>query len=370
MNITIKGVIMNNLKKLGLTALAGSLVAVSAQAGEMSVSGHATATLKVGKTDNAARTLGHNTGVSFSGSGEMDNGWTFSTFAAMKDAMATLSSSAMTLTMGSLGTIGVSKGGGFNVNGGFDEEVPTAYEQISDAGGDAGFGTSANYVGAFADDNALIYKFPTLEFSGATVDIGYEHAMTGDTTTQSDGGSVAQSGTFEGGHGLGVKVGYDALTLGVYGAERERRNSAGTTGVKDEFHGSWFAKYSMGPVSVGYSQSYVDAGVQVASDYTTDAAKVLGTNGGIWEMDQISIAFNVNDDLSISYTEGEDTYDAQATIAGTTTADVTQDMDSIQIAYSMGAMSIKAYSTEITNPGYDEDAATRNVHEIAIGLAF
>ena len=35
---------MNNLKKIGLTALAGSLVAVSAQAGEMSVSGSFNAT--------------------------------------------------------------------------------------------------------------------------------------------------------------------------------------------------------------------------------------------------------------------------------------------------------------------------------------
>ena len=36
----------------------------------------------------------------------------------------------------------------------------------------------------------------------------------------------------------------------------------------------------------------------------------------------------------------------------------------------MGAMSIKAYSTEITNPRYDSNAATLNVNEIALGLAF
>lgn len=39
MKIKIKEKIMNNFKKVGLTALAGSLAAVSAQAAEMTVSG-------------------------------------------------------------------------------------------------------------------------------------------------------------------------------------------------------------------------------------------------------------------------------------------------------------------------------------------
>ena len=41
---------MNNIKKIGLTALAGSLVTLgSAEAGEMSVSGGINTTLKFGK---------------------------------------------------------------------------------------------------------------------------------------------------------------------------------------------------------------------------------------------------------------------------------------------------------------------------------
>ena len=79
----------------------------------------------------------------------------------------------------------------------------------------------------------------------------------------------------------------------------------------------------------------------------------------------MSIAFNVNDDLSISYAEAEETYDDTST-----TTDVTQESESLQIAYSMGSMSIKAYSTEITNPNYDEDAANLKKNEIALGLAF
>ena len=68
---------MNNFKKIGLTALAGSLVATSAVAGEMSVSGGASN--KVRNTKNMTKA---STGKSFSmgdqltftGSGELDNG--------------------------------------------------------------------------------------------------------------------------------------------------------------------------------------------------------------------------------------------------------------------------------------------------------
>ena len=87
-----------------------------------------------------------------------------------------------------------------------------------------------------------------------------------------------------------------------------------------------------------------------------------------------SIAFNVNDDLSISYSEMTTTYDSRnhVSTAGSVaqTPDVDEKHESLQAAYSMGAMSIKAYTTEITNPNFDEDAATITKNEIALGLAF
>ena len=79
-----KGDYMTNLKKLGLTALAGSLAAVSAQAGEMSVSGGINVTYTTGdKGANSAQSLGNDKDVAFSGSGELDNGWTFSSGVTM-----------------------------------------------------------------------------------------------------------------------------------------------------------------------------------------------------------------------------------------------------------------------------------------------
>ena len=84
-----KGVNMNNLKKLGVSALAGSLVAVSAHAGEIAVTGAANITLKHGKGDNTGRTIGTDKDVSFTGSGELDNGYTFTVSTTLTDALAT-----------------------------------------------------------------------------------------------------------------------------------------------------------------------------------------------------------------------------------------------------------------------------------------
>jgi len=68
---------MINLKKVGLTALAGSLVAVSATAGEISVTGSANVTYVTGKDNAAGKSIGTDKDVAFTGSGELDNGWTF-----------------------------------------------------------------------------------------------------------------------------------------------------------------------------------------------------------------------------------------------------------------------------------------------------
>ena len=123
----------------------------------------------------------------------------------------------------------------------------------------------------------------------------------------------------------------------------------------------------MGPVSIGYSESYVDSGVSETATVATTSAKTLRTSGGIFEGEQIGIAFNVNDNLSISYTESTETYNAQSSAAS---QDVDQEIDAIQFAYSMGGMSIKAYQMDVTNPSFDENADDSKVTEIALGLAF
>ena len=154
---------------------------------------------------------------------------------------------------------------------------------------------------------------------------------------------------------------------------KEKTKTPDNADIMDEFNGSWFVNYSFGPVSVGYQETYFDAGVAAeTNDMTTTSAKSVGLSGGIFTGEAMSIAFNVNDNLSISYSEVEDTYDSQANTAQGVDGidDVAMKTESLQVAYSMGSMSVKAYSTETSNPNFDSDAEKLNVNEIALGLAF
>ena len=363
MNNNNKGKNMTNLKKLGLSALAGSLAAVSAQAGEMAVTGSANMTYVTGESANSSKSFGTDKDVSFTGTGELDNGWTFTVSTLLTDAFS-VSSSYTSLTMGSLGTIssGTHTGGASYK---YDEEVPQAYEQTSDAQQN-----TANLVGNQMDSGSLVYHSPSFDISGATVSFDAEYSPNSADAGASDGGSSAYGGVFRAGYGLGATVKVAGLTAGVYANERENVTPAlaGSDAVRDAFEGVWYAKYSFGPVSVGYSESYLDEGVAGAAEAIT-AAKVARTAAGIFEGQSMSVAFNVNENLSLSYTSTEDTYNAQDN-AATAIADVEQDTTALQVAYSMGAMSIKAYNMETKNPGYDSDADTKSVTEIALGLAF
>lgn len=129
-------------------------------------------------------------------------------------------------------------------------------------------------------------------------------------------------------------------------------------------------------MSIGYQEGYHDSGAASDSQVEATEDKVVNTASGIFESNTMSIAYNVNDNLSVSYAEAEDTYNAQsgATAASTTgdgaVADVTMDMKSMQAAYSMGSMSIKAYRTETKNTGYNSLGKKLVVNEIALGLSF
>ena len=122
---------MKNITKLGLTALAGSLVASSAFAGEMSVSGSAKIThASADEKETQGNSFSNSKGISFSGSGELDNGYTVSTTYAMTNAA--FSYSVVTIDMGDMGTVGL-----YNNSGGagltkYYDTMPTAGEQVWD----------------------------------------------------------------------------------------------------------------------------------------------------------------------------------------------------------------------------------------------
>jgi outer membrane protein OmpU len=349
---------------LGVTALAGSLAAVSAQAGEMSMNGSANFTYYT-TSKSEGKGIGTDKGLTVSGSGELDNGWTFSIYTYFSDGID-ISSHATSLTMGSLGTITAGQAFGGN-SGSYDEEVPQAYEQTSDRQQN-----SANQVGNWMDNGGLTWTPPAFDLAG----LGSLQAHVGfspdanDVATNNGSVGAKPGGTYWGtGTDLGLTLSTDmGLTVGAYVAQREQESPLNAD--QDEFNGSWYAKYTMGSVSVGYSEAYYDSGASGAATAAT-TAKTIGTSAGTFENQQMSIAFNVNDNLSISYTESEDTYDDSSDVAsGTQIVDVKQETEALQAAYSMGGMTIKAFSMESSNPGWDSDATKNSFSEISIGLSF
>ena len=77
------------------------------------------------------------------------------------------------------------------------------------------------------------------------------------------------------------------------------------------------------------------------------------------------LQFNVNDDLSMSYGELEDTREAH----GATSA-VATEVKSIQVAYSMGSMAVKAKRVETDNP-YNQTSGNSTEHtEVSVSFSF
>jgi len=362
---------MINFKKVGATALAGSLVAVSAYAGEMAVSGSANLTYKTGKSSVGDQSsFGNDSDVGFTGTGELDNGWTFVMQATSTDDLS-LSSSYTSVTMGSLGTftIGQSSGG---AGGKYDEEVPQAYEQASDAL--ATGSSSSNKIGDQMDNGGLHYASPSFDMMGASVSFDAEFNPQASNDGSGDGGQATYSATTGAGSSLGTTIKYEGVTFGIYGNQIDSRvaATASESAGGDSFEGVTYIKYATGPLAFGASRSHIDSSQSEAGTATTSGHS-LRTAGGIFTNDQLSVAYNVNDDLSVSITTSKDNYSGtgvSATGASGLATSVDTKTRSIQAAYSMGAMSIKAYNMSVKNPGYDSDAAELSVTEIALGLAF
>ena len=135
---------MNNLKKIGLTALGTALVTSSAFAGALDVTGTAGITY-VGnsKVDNGGSKLSQKTTISFTGSADLDNGFTVSYYNNVSGAGMTAANSHFTLDMGDMGTLRYAGQGtvGNGAVGAWDDKTPAANEEswdIKGAGGETG----------------------------------------------------------------------------------------------------------------------------------------------------------------------------------------------------------------------------------------
>ncbi len=368
MNNLNKGVNMNKLRKIGLTALGTSLVASSAIAADASLTGNVGYTwsseeIGTQTTDG----IGYEADFNMVVSGELDNGWT-TTGSLLLTESAALSSSWTSLTMGSMGTILVGTGYG-GVGQAFDDVTPKAYEENHD-----GMATTTviDSLGSSMDNGQIMYTSPSIDMMGVSATIMAEYAPEASDVAITDGKVDGSSSKWSSGQGLGVKLSMGSISAGAYANERTAEMSTDTalsgSPSNDAFDATWHVSYAAGPVSIGYQTGGADMGVSAAASAAT-AAKTLAAAGGIFEFEKISIAANVNDNFSVSWGQLKETYDAQDN-ESTAIADVEMKSTSIQFAYTMGSMKVAGYMTDTDNPGWDSDAASDEVTELAVNFAF
>jgi outer membrane protein OmpU len=156
---------MNNLKKVGLTALAGALVSVSANAADLSVTGGASINFygEEGKDSGNGWTMADV--ITFSASQEMDNGYVVSVKHTLDDS--TVDGRSMTIDMGDQGTLVFSGIDGSSVTGSKDDTTPTAGEE---AWGDVTGATAA--LGGASNNDMFHYSNSSL-IDGLTLAASY-----------------------------------------------------------------------------------------------------------------------------------------------------------------------------------------------------
>jgi outer membrane protein OmpU len=295
---------MTNLKKIGLTALAGSLAAIGyAQAGSLSVSGTARMEYQSTKTSATASTdsFADNSSLVFSGSGELDNGHTVSMFQTQAGGAQT--SQGVTLDMGDMGKLSLSDGANPAGIATISDMVPNGGEQPWDDIGVTGeHGTPEQGVASPHSGNRLGYKST---MGGAIVSAAMDFQQSEPTTSV----AVQLPNLVE---GLNVGAG---MATDMSAADVEQDIS------------TMYIKYAMGAVSVGYQ--------------TTDVDPEAGGQTDI-ERNAYGISFAVNENLSIGYGVSDTEFDA-------TTLD--EENTGIGIAYTSGGMKLGIINNTKDNAG-------------------
>ena len=337
---------MNKLTKIGVSALCGSLAAVSAaNAGDMTVSGSVDMSWISFDDEVTGNPIGMGSNVSFTGTGELDNGWGVKFAVDATNALA-YSSANVTVTVPGLGDVLISQGlSGTGIHR-MDDITPTAWEEAYGAGLGSGINTVAG-----ASGGAGIELTPTdLMPSGIVTRLHWSPDVGGPDGVDKAGG--ANDTATNDGWDITLTASGDATPDGlkIYGGYSHIDQDQGSTTVNDDVT-EWTAgvEYAVGSFTLGYQYSEEDNGIATT--------KTGYDNTGY------GIVFAINDDLSISYNN----YESEQQGSSQNTAEAS----SYQIAYSSGGLSIRLAEQEIDNKNYTTGSDNqRDATTLSVALAF
>ena len=318
---------MNNLKKIGLTALAGSLVATSvAYSGELAVSGSAGMNFKNYSDSSTGKAVRMGNSVFFKGSGETDGGLNVSLSYELDQGTPAgdgpFDSHFVSVGNDTLGTLTVHGHGGANSAAALDT---TAAGDLWDNTLMTTTGTYAvrfSPLSATSGDNLMVYTLPTL-VDGLAVAGSYQAANT------TGSGSTALGVTYSGIEGLSLSYGQ--------GSSDDVKDIAGDQTIMK-------ASYAYGPITVAASNNDFD--------HTTSTIDQ--------EVSSVSLSYTVSDQISVSY--GEETIDR----SGQTT-DI--EVNGVSISYTSGGMTASFAQVEAENVDHTA-GLDKEVWNIGLSFAF
>ena len=310
---------MTNIKKIGLTALAGSLAATSAYAGALDVTGTAKLTyVSQDETEVTGNPFSMNKGIGFAGSGDLDNGMSIAYGYTMTDAA--FSSSTLKLDMGDMGVASFASESGLTGISAYDDKMPTAGEEVWDD-----MDGQANGIATIEDAGTLGY---TNSFGMFGVSLSY-NPDAGATTSESSQSIVLTAAPAD---GVSVFLGIgDKAGASPSGNSTDLQTLGGT--------------YATGPITVGLQATRMDSPT-AAADVDRNAA---------------AISFAVNENMSVSY--------GMSTVEFEAATKVDQEDSGFAVSYTMGSMTIAAFANASDNVG-GTSGTDDTVKEISVAFAF
>jgi len=307
-----------NIKKIGLTALAGALVSVSANAAELTATGGASINFTGNEAVNTGNGWTMSDQVTFTGSAEMDNGWTVSTSMRLDNSDGgVFDARSMTIDMGDSGTLTFAGSDGSGVVHPMDDTSPTAKEESWDVVP----GVTAHRVGP-EGPNMFTYSNSSL-MDGVTLSAGY---------LPSGGAADIESST-----DFAISyTGVEGLTIGA-GTSENNSAAASIDGT------ALNVTYAMDAFTIGFSTSEADS--ETANSDT--------------ELTAYGVSYAVSDDLSVSLNMSEIQHEDNTL--------VDQEAMGISFSYTMGSMTLSGVHNSIDNIG---GTAASDASGYELGLAF
>ena len=319
---------MNKFKKIGFSALAGSLVAVSANAGEMSVAGGASVALEHinGGAASGGKSWSMGNQLTFSGSGELDNGMNVSlsfiidqgddeTDTSAGASNSPFDSHSVSVGMDGLGTVTFHGEGGDSAVGAMDG---SAAGGIWDA-----YQAAANEPESGHSSNDMVtYALPTI-LDDLALNVSY--------TPNGDGGadsSTSYAATY---------TGIEGLTI-AYGSGEDNKATATADAT------AWKVSYAYGPITV--------TATELEYDHTTDTSDR--------DMESQAVSYTVTDEISV-------TYGVEEITDGTGAEDA--EFERISGSYTSGGMTVTLTMDEGENIDYST-TATKDQERWAISASF